>query len=269
MVAAKTGTTQEKRDAWTIGFTPSLVAGVWVGNNDNTPMKQHTAGVLIAAPLWKKFMQGALGTTTPETFTPPSTREVSKPILKGLWQGGSAVSIDRISRRIATDLTPKDFIEEIAVGEPHSILFWVQKIDPTGAPPSNPTNDPQFTHWEEAVQKWLLETNYTRPFSLILPGTDNIHTEENKPVILLQETDIVPTQKEILLSITSAFPIQEVLVRFDNLSLPVKQRGTHAYSVLLPETFDTGFHSIAIFAQDTYGNKQTLEKEIAINNNTD
>lgn len=267
MVAAKTGTTQEKRDAWTIGFTPSLVAGVWVGNNDNTPMKQNTAGVLIAAPLWKKFMQSTLGTTTPETFTPPSTREVSKPILKGLWQGGSTVTIDRVSRRLATDLTPKDFIEEIAVGEPHSILFWVQKTDPTGAPPSQPMDDPQFTHWEEAVQKWLRETNYTRPFSLILPGTDNIHTEENKPVILLQETDILPAQKELSLSITSAFPIQEVLVRLDNLSLPVKQSGTHAYSALLPGTLDAGFHSIMVFARDTYGNKQTLEKEIVIMNN--
>lgn len=59
-VAAKTGTTQEYRDAWTIGYTPSLVAGVWAGNNDNTVMRPGAAGIFAAAPIWNDFMQKAL-----------------------------------------------------------------------------------------------------------------------------------------------------------------------------------------------------------------
>jgi len=58
-VAVKTGTTQEFRDAWTIGYTPELVAGVWVGNNDNTPMKK-APGATVAAPIWRAFMDRAL-----------------------------------------------------------------------------------------------------------------------------------------------------------------------------------------------------------------
>ncbi len=53
--AGKTGTTQEYRDAWFIGYTADLVAGVWLGNDDNTPMRQVTGGTLPAA-IWRNFM---------------------------------------------------------------------------------------------------------------------------------------------------------------------------------------------------------------------
>ncbi len=67
-VAAKTGTTQEFRDAWTIGYTPSIVAGVWAGNNDNHPMKDGADGVFVAAPIWKDFMQQVLLNKPRENF---------------------------------------------------------------------------------------------------------------------------------------------------------------------------------------------------------
>src|SRR3989339_191491 len=55
-VAAKTGTTDSKRDNWTMGYTPQYVVGVWVGNNDNSPMNQYLAsGISGAAPLWHKI----------------------------------------------------------------------------------------------------------------------------------------------------------------------------------------------------------------------
>ncbi|MCH7828779.1 transglycosylase domain-containing protein [Patescibacteria group bacterium] len=57
--AVKTGTTQEYRDAWTIGYTSALVAGVWVGNNDNTAMRE-APGVVVASPIWNQFMKEAL-----------------------------------------------------------------------------------------------------------------------------------------------------------------------------------------------------------------
>lgn len=58
-VAVKTGTTQDYRDAWTIGYTPSLIVGVWVGNNNNEPMKKMP-GVMLAAPIFHEFMEKAL-----------------------------------------------------------------------------------------------------------------------------------------------------------------------------------------------------------------
>lgn len=60
-VSVKTGTTDDKRDNWTIGYTPNFLAAVWVGNNDNTPMNPYlTSGVTGAAPIWNKVMSYVL-----------------------------------------------------------------------------------------------------------------------------------------------------------------------------------------------------------------
>ncbi len=69
-VAAKTGTTQNYQDAWTIGYSPSVVTGVWVGNNDNTPMKEKP-GVVLAGPIFHNFMEQALKKYPQENFIPP------------------------------------------------------------------------------------------------------------------------------------------------------------------------------------------------------
>ncbi len=58
-VAAKTGTTNDRRDNWTVGWTPSIITGVWVGNNDNTEMKQVASGVSGAAPIWRRIITEA------------------------------------------------------------------------------------------------------------------------------------------------------------------------------------------------------------------
>ncbi len=71
--AAKTGTTNDFRDNWTLGYTPDLAVGVWVGNADYTPM-QGVSGVSGAGPIWAQFMQSAVPYVTggkPRGFTPP------------------------------------------------------------------------------------------------------------------------------------------------------------------------------------------------------
>lgn len=78
-VAVKTGTTNESRDAWTIGYTPSVVMGVWVGNNDNAPMQN--GGSMMGGPIWKAAMQKMLSGQADEAFPRPATiasRDVCK-----------------------------------------------------------------------------------------------------------------------------------------------------------------------------------------------
>lgn len=60
-IAVKTGTTNDQRDNWAIGWTPQVVVGAWVGNNDNTPMKKVASGVSGATPIWRKIITEALG----------------------------------------------------------------------------------------------------------------------------------------------------------------------------------------------------------------
>src|SRR3990167_10886458 len=80
-VSVKTGTTDNKRDNWTIGYTPNVVTTVWVGNNDNSPMNPILAsGITGAAPIWNKIMNNLLSGKNPkdEIFTPP-VNIVTKP----------------------------------------------------------------------------------------------------------------------------------------------------------------------------------------------
>ncbi len=73
-VSVKTGTTNEKRDNWTAGFTPSFTAVVWVGNNDNTPMDPYlTSGITGAAPIWHDIMTELLKGRVDESWNTPST----------------------------------------------------------------------------------------------------------------------------------------------------------------------------------------------------
>ncbi len=67
-VAAKTGTTSQFRDAWTVGYTPSIAVGVWAGNNDNRPMHAGADGVFVAAPIWHEYMTKILAEKSNETF---------------------------------------------------------------------------------------------------------------------------------------------------------------------------------------------------------
>jgi 1A family penicillin-binding protein len=69
--AAKTGTTTDWRDNWTLGYTPDLVTGVWVGNADNQPM-ERVSGVTGAGPIWHDFMQAALKGQPERDFTRPA-----------------------------------------------------------------------------------------------------------------------------------------------------------------------------------------------------
>lgn len=70
-VAGKTGTTQEATDAWFIGYTPDLVAGVWIGYDTKRSLGPHESSATLAVPIWTRFMQRVLKDTPPEEFPVP------------------------------------------------------------------------------------------------------------------------------------------------------------------------------------------------------
>jgi penicillin-binding protein 1A len=88
-VAAKTGTAQEHRDAWFVGLTPELVAGVWIGFDDHAPLGPRETGAGAALPPWLSFMQAALGARPPSEF--------------GAVPGVELVRIDPATGRLAPD----------------------------------------------------------------------------------------------------------------------------------------------------------------------
>lgn len=136
-VALKTGTSNDFRDAWAVGYTRSLVVGVWAGNNNNDSMQQQAGSILAAVPIWHAFMDEALKKQTAvETFTRPDVVLAEKPILRG-------------------EAIIKYKINDIEYPQIHNILYYVDKNNPAGPNPQNPQNDPQFENWEEGLMEWL------------------------------------------------------------------------------------------------------------------
>lgn len=185
-VAAKTGTTNDYRDVWTVGYTPSLAVGAWAGNNDNSPMVKKTSGTIIA-PLWHAFMQEVLPSLPDEEFEPPvipNDPEKLKPVLRGNWIGGESFFIDSISGKLATDLTPKETRQEKIITNVHSILYWVDKNDPLGAAPEQPENDPQFRNWEFPIANWWQQHRGAYPLVRASDkpiAVDDVHTTTTAP----------------------------------------------------------------------------------------
>jgi 1A family penicillin-binding protein len=143
-VAVKTGTTNDYKDAWIVGYTPNIAVGAWAGNNDNTPMDKKVSGYIIA-PLWRALMDQILPNIPIETFpAPPAIDPTVKPVLRGIWQGG----ISSVSNNGVTTV-------ETITGGVHTILYWIDKNNPRGPMPSNPGADSQFKNWEYAVRKWV------------------------------------------------------------------------------------------------------------------
>ncbi len=143
-VAVKTGTTNDYRDVWIIGYTPTLAVGAWAGNNDNRAMEKKVAGFIIA-PLWNEFMQYALPKMEEVAFTPPAeiNTEEGNPILHGVWsQPGEGI---------------------------HSILYFIDKENPLGPKPTNPQKDSQFRAWEYSAQVWAGTIQPSTTPAVVLP----------------------------------------------------------------------------------------------------
>lgn len=134
-VALKTGTTDDFRDAWVVGYTPLIAVGVWAGNNDNAPMERRGGSVLAVVPIWHDFMDEALGGYSLQPFEKPAPVTPAKPVF-----GGEYI----VNYRLGNDVYP----------QVHDILFYVDRSNPAGPEPEHPENDSQFENWERPAVVW-------------------------------------------------------------------------------------------------------------------
>lgn len=167
-VAAKTGTTDKKRDNWTLGFDPSgYVVGVWVGNNDNTIMAPAiTSGVTGAAPIWNKIMRMVLADVPRSEFKKPDGVEAfeidslgggipvsggqnrSEYFIKGTIPSSPAPIYKKLKISKANGKLANDF--EIKAGnyDEKEFIVILEK---------DPASDDGKNRWQEAIDAWLLE----------------------------------------------------------------------------------------------------------------
>lgn len=281
-VAAKTGTTQKYRDAWTLGYTPSLVAGVWVGNNNNDAMSRAGAGLAAAGPLWHDFIKKAYELKTKcekpgafclpsdvEFFTQPEPSQTDKAMLRGSYLSEQTVKVDKISGALATDQTPPDLIVEKTVQSTHNILYYVDKNNPQGEWPSNPAADEQYNNWEAAAQSWLVARGLNIPGQNLPDQIDQLHIPANLPKI--QIISPMPnqtiTQSSLFIQANVTAPLGVKQVDFflndqfigSNLSFP------YFLNTILPAKIQNGQVTLTVRAYDQVLNRQEEKIIIYIN----
>lgn len=258
VVATKTGTTNDYHDAWTIGYTPSLAAGVWVGNSDNTEMKRGADGSVVAAPIWREFMIQALKGTPVESFVKPEVLENQNPALNGSLKQGIKVKIDKISGKLATEYTPQEYMEEKMYQALHGILHYIDKENPRGAPPQDPSIDPQYIPWEEAIKKWAEKNNITA--TEVPTETDDVHIPENIPTInfIQPQNDETVSDRNLSASVDiyAKRGIQRVEYFLENKLIRTSIRPPFDLQIYLDDpNLSNGYVSLKAIAQDDVGNK--------------
>ncbi len=157
-VASKTGTTNNNKDSWTVGYDAgNFAVGVWIGNNDNRSAKRNPGK--ITYKIWRDSVKELLKLYPTVDFpeAPSLINSETKPSLRGIIGGGTTIKIDIKTGTLATDETPEEFIKEIVIPSYHSILHWVDKSNPTGPVPEE--KDPAYENWEYGVQKWVVENS--------------------------------------------------------------------------------------------------------------
>jgi len=253
--AAKTGTSQEFRDALTVGYTTNLVAGVWVGRNDNKPMRNGADGSVVAAPIWNRFMKEAIASgRKPGQFTKPEIKRGRKPMVNtGGFEYNQKFKINTATGKIATDATPPELIEEREVKTVHSELYYVKLDDILGDWPKKPQEDPQFDNWEKPVLAWARSKGY---ITNIPDDRDNVYTEDNKPNIVINS----PTRGSTIngnsipldIRVTAAQGLKQVDVYIDDVAVLSTESGNINQTIISPSGGDK---KLTVRAFDIYLNK--------------
>lgn len=265
-VAAKTGTTSDYKDAWTVGYTPSVSVGVWAGNNSGKAMTQG-GGVSAATPIWNDFLTRVLADKPVEQFTAPEKINTNKAVLNGSSKNEVIVEIDKAcGDKLADENTPEEQKEKRSYFEVHNILYYVNKDDPQGDYPTKPQDDPQFSRWESGVLAWAAanmgsEINQTIPTEVC-----TLRGEENAPglrVIKPYANQIIKDGKvEIEAEAYSSYGIKQVEFYLDNNLLKIYTESPYEGTYRISGDVDEGEHTIKIKAYDKIGSVK--EQEVAI-----
>lgn len=257
-VAAKTGTTNDYKDAWTLGYTPQIAAGVWVGNSNNKEMSRGADGSVVAAPIWQYFMSRALASYPILSFVAPEPRVENKPILNGQI-GGEVVEIDRASGLLATDLTPPSYREKRVYGQYHTILRYVTPGDPLGPAPTNPESDQQYASWEASIRRWATEHSLQDE----LPPTnfDNLHLEINRPQITITSplANSTVSSNPITLSVSASAPrgLSRITYYLDDQEIGTTNKAPWDLGFPVTSDWPNGFHTLRVVAYDDIDNSNS------------
>ncbi|MBI2798236.1 transglycosylase domain-containing protein [Candidatus Saccharibacteria bacterium] len=258
-VAAKTGTTEDFRDAWTMGYTPKVVTGVWAGNNNNSPMTQ--AASIVSAPIWRQYMQAVTKNDPVEQLTasrptgikditidantgkaPTAATKKTRTDVFPSWynipkaDNTQSATIDTISGKLATSCTPESAKRQI------SGALITAEVSP---------NDPAFNRWNPPVQALARSLGYDSG-GAIPTENDNVHDcGDAKPQVSLSVSPSTGSTFTITAGVTSGrYPTTKITYYRDGAVLSA-QGLSGSTTTSITDTPPAGNHSYSAVVEDS------------------
>ena len=267
----KTGTTENFNDAWTIGFTPDMVAGVWVGNNDNSPMSAEAAD--IAAPVWVSFMNSVVNGKPNDAFAKADgvkTVSLDKTTGRAVTAGtsnttvdlfpswytpmtsadGKTAVIDKVSGKLATNCTPPLAKQTV----------YSSAIQPEITREQNPF---EYQQWLTALQK----AGYVTSGGSVPTDTDDVHhCDDIQPqVSILGASGGGPYNLTVQVT-SGTFTSNQLQVYFDDQIISTQViNGSGDYQVSYTPT-STATHTFKAVVTDTGLYQATAEQQVNVTN---
>lgn len=259
VAAVKTGTTDEKRDNWTLGYAKSRVVGAWVGNNDNSPLDPKIAsGVTGASTIWQKIMIAALRDLPNEPFDKPGN--VNQIEVDGLMSGKAHSGSPTRREYFISGTEPGGESSayqraKVCKQNPHRLandgeeseekdVIILQENDPTGA-----------NKWQEGIDQWVL----TSPDSRLVGATKGCSGIPGFSggsgvisIVNVSNGANVPRVFDVLASVNSPNGVKKVTWLIDGAIKKTQNSEPYALHVEFPEG-DKSSHTITATLEDNSG----------------
>jgi membrane carboxypeptidase/penicillin-binding protein PbpC len=272
-VAVKTGTTNLKRDNWTVGWTPGVNVGVWVGNNDNTPMKEVASGVTGASPIWRRIILAALKNLPKEDFYKPEglvEMDIDKISGYGAHDGFEArreIFVDRtqpegedpVHKKIKVCKGEGKLATPADVGSGNyeeKEAFYFSEKDPFTS------NWQGANKWQEGINAWL--TTMADP--KYHPPTDYCGSTNPLWITIVTPGERSQTGSDVnvKIEISDLHQMRKVEVYLDGNLKQSFSGGESPWEITLPDLVN-GYHKIDVRAEDEKGNQGTRYVEFGVN----
>lgn len=279
ITAAKTGTSNKEitpvkilpSNLWTMGYTPSMVTGVWVGNSDGSPMKANADGYNVAAPIWSKFMTEALKGSPNEEFPiPQGIKHVTVSKASGKLPNGQTDDSYRSNEIFASFSVPTeldDIYIAVDVNEKDNLLpneytppeYIKKKVFFNHRDPIS-----QYPRWQSGVVTWVENKLKAEPGFPGFPPTETTkmftaETANSKPTIQIVSPAAFSTVEGDKLSINVDIDapngVAKVLFFLDNRSVPnsVQIREPYTGTIRFVGDIREGTHTITAKIYDKIG----------------
>jgi len=272
-VAVKTGTTNDKRDNWTVGFTKDVTVGVWVGNNDNSPMNPKIAsGVTGAAPIWNRIMRNMLKSYKDGFNDKPDSVDALQidSFLGGLPKDGYPIrseyfvkgtepkSISPFYKKLKFSKSTGKLANDIEIknGDYEERDFIViSESDPISTDGKN--------RWQEAIEKWAYEQSDEK----FKPSRDVSDSNQDDLVVSIREpgnqSRINGGSVKFIGKITSIQDIRKVEIQVNGST--VKTYNENKKDIEENLSLSDGTYEIKIIAENMKGSRKDSSIRIGVN----